>query len=69
MNDSLAIAAKIVEAEMSDDWLFADLLRPRLREANRARRSKGLKSIRATQAWYLPSSPAEQRDRETGRLS
>ncbi len=47
------ITAAIVEAEMCDNWFLADLLRPKLRDANRTRRAAGLKSIRATQHWYF----------------
>ncbi len=53
MTTAEQIAAAIVEAEMCDNWFLADLLRPRLRNANRARRAVGLRGIRATQHWYF----------------
>ncbi len=47
------IAKIIVEAELQDNWCLADMMRPQLRIANKARRMQGLQAIAATQHWYF----------------
>jgi hypothetical protein len=52
-NSAEQIARAIVEAELSDNWFLAGMLKPRLTAANQQRRALGLKPIRATQHWYF----------------